>query len=74
MRRVSFCLLLFAGAVLAQEPPSANGSKAEESPAVIEVITGQELDELAKNRPPIRKPVPEEKITADEAVDMPQDI
>ncbi len=67
--------LMLSGMVLADESPSSQEPpNAKESPPIVEVITGEELQEPAKNPPPRRKVVPKEKISLDEAVDMPRDI
>jgi len=73
MKHAGWGLALFAGVVLAEEPPTA-GAEAKES-SVVEVIRGEELEGRA---PPAgaapKKVTPKEAISVDEAVDMPRDI
>ncbi len=74
MKYLSLGLLLFAGTAMAQEPPPAKDLDAPDTPLLVDVLTGEELEEISKNPSLVRAPAPKEKITADEAVDMPRDI
>ncbi len=75
MRGAGWALLCAASALAWAEEPAEPGAEGEEGRRIVETLTEDDI-KREREAPPvtIRELLPKEKISLDEAVDMPSDI